>query len=388
MNVKKILFVLHEATRSGAPILLLELLKEIQSAQKYEVDLLILLNGTMAKDFTDLVPTAVNIKHFQPRPNIITRILRRFIVLKNDVLSQEDLYNAAVEKLSSKNYDCVIGMTVATLSILEKFKAKGLKTILYTHELQFALESFYDAHDLSRKISSLDSILAGSQSVKDFLTQRYKISASKISVAYSFISKDNEIKTKAPELRQQYNISDDTFILGTLSTQELRKGSELIPLLAKKIKQKTPNLKFKIFNIGGNDQNPFVRFAKIDTQKLGVEEQVIFVENTKNPNDYINIFDCFLLPSREDPFPLVMHLAAEFNKPIVGFKDSGGVEEFLNGTNLLADYLDIDQFADIIIKNHDDKIFREKSLLKIKDNVHKFSKENSMTIIYKAIDNI
>lgn len=385
---KKILFVLHEATRSGAPILLLELLKEIQSAQKYEVDLLILLNGTMAKDFTDLVPTAVNIKHFQPRPNIVTRILRRFIVLKNDLLSQEDLYNAAVEKLSSKNYDCVFGMTVATLSILEKFKAKGLKTILYTHELQFALESFYDAHDLSRKISSLDSILAGSKSVKDFLTQRYKISASKISVAYSFISKDNEIKTKAYELRQQYNISDDTFILGTLSTQELRKGSELVPLLAKKIKQKTPNLKFKIFNIGGNDSNPFVRFAKIDTQKLDVKEEVIFVENTKNPNDYINIFDCFLLPSREDPFPLVMHLAAEFNKPIVGFKDSGGVEEFLNGTNLLADYLDIDQFADIIIKTHNDKIFREKSLLKIKDNVHQFSKENSMITIYNVIDNI
>ena len=385
---KKILFVLHEATRSGAPILLLELLKEIQNAQKYEVDLLILLNGTMAKDFTDLVPAAVNIKHFQPRPNIVTRILRRFIVLKNDLLSQEDLYNTAVEKLSAKNYHCVFGMTVATLSILEKFKAKGLKTILYTHELQFALESFYDAHDLSRKISSLDSILAGSQSVKDFLTQRYKISAGKISVAYSFISKDNEIKTKASELRQQYNISDDTFILGTLSTQELRKGSELVPLLAKKIKQTTPNLKIKIFNIGGNDSNPFVRFAKIDTQKLDVEEEVIFVENTKNPNDYVNIFDCFLLPSREDPFPLVMHLAAEFNKPIVGFKDSGGVEEFLNGTNLLADYLDIDQFADIIIKTHNDKIFREKSLLKIKDNVHQFSKENSMITIYNVIDNI
>ena len=29
MNVKKVLFVLHEATRSGAPILLLEILKEI-----------------------------------------------------------------------------------------------------------------------------------------------------------------------------------------------------------------------------------------------------------------------------------------------------------------------------------------------------------------------
>jgi glycosyltransferase involved in cell wall biosynthesis len=83
-----------------------------------------------------------------------------------------------------------------------------------------------------------------------------------------------------------------------------------------------------------------------------------------------------------------MHLAAEFNKPIVGFKDSGGVEEFLNGTNLLADYLDIDQFADIIIKTHNDKIFREKSLLKIKDNVHQFSKENSMITIYNVIDNI
>lgn len=387
MNVKKILFVLHEATRSGAPILLLEILKEIQSTQRYEVDLLILLNGTLAKDFTDAVPTTVNIKYFHPRKNLIEKITSRFFV-QTKTLTQEDLYNTAVEKLSAKKYDCVFGMTVATLNILEKFKAKGLKTILYTHELQFALESFYDAHDLSRKISSLDSILAGSQSVKDFLTQRYKISASKISVAYSFISKDNEIRTKAPELRQQYNISDDTFILGTLSTQELRKGSELIPLLAKKIKQKTPNLKFKIFNIGGNDQNPFVRFAKIDTQKLGIEEQVIFVENTKNPNDYINIFDCFLLPSREDPFPLVMHLAAEFNKPIVGFKDSGGVEEFLNGTNLLADYLDIDQFADIIIKTHDDKIFREKSLLKIKENVHKFSKKNSMAVIYKVIDNI
>ncbi|MCI3938004.1 glycosyltransferase [Chryseobacterium aahli] len=385
--MKKILFVLHEATRSGAPILLLEVLKDIQSKQKYEVDLLILLNGTMAKDFIDVVPTTVNIKYFHPRKNLIEKITSRFFV-QTQTLTQEDLYNTAVEKLSAKKYDCVFGMTVATLNILEKFKARGLKTILYTHELQFALESFYEASELSDKILSVDNILAGSQSVKDFLIQNYKISTSKINVAYSFISKDNEIKTKASELRQQYNIPDETFILGTLSTQELRKGSEIIPLIAKKIKQKSAHIKFKIFNIGGNNQNPFVRFAKIDAQKLKVDEDIIFIENTKIPNDYMNMFDCFLLPSREDPFPLVMHLAAEFNKPIIGFKRSGGAEEFLNGTNLLADYLDIDQFADIIIKTHEDKIFREKSLLKIKENVHKFSKENSMAVIYKVIDNI
>jgi glycosyltransferase involved in cell wall biosynthesis len=274
---------------------------------------------------------------------------------------------------------------VVTLTLLEKFNSLNFKTILYTHELSFAVESFYKNSQVIDKISKIDYILAGSKAVHDLFLDEYKYKKDHISICYSFPANLSEVQ-KIDNIKEEYGISEDTFIIGTLSTQELRKGSDLIPQIARKIVQKAPKLKFVILNVGGTNNNPFVRMSKYDAKKLKVEDKIIFIENTLTPNKFLESYDCLLIPSREDPFPLVMLEGAKLGKPIVGFQNSGGIDEFLVDTDLAAKYLDIDDMAEIIIKLCTNANFNKDSIFKIKSNSVKFSKENSLDELYRVLN--
>jgi glycosyltransferase involved in cell wall biosynthesis len=59
--------------------------------------------------------------------------------------------------------------------------------------------------------------------------------------------------------------------------------------------------------------------------------------------------DIFVLPSRQDPFPIVVHNAMAAELPIVSFRDAGGVPEMLEGGGAkLVPYGDILAFVQAI----------------------------------------
>src|SRR6266487_2411108 len=60
-----------------------------------------------------------------------------------------------------------------------------------------------------------------------------------------------------------------------------------------------------------------------DVNSVGLRERVILVPPSSAAASYIATGDVFLLPSREDPFPLVAIEAAALGKPIVCFASSG-----------------------------------------------------------------
>jgi glycosyltransferase involved in cell wall biosynthesis len=61
--------------------------------------------------------------------------------------------------------------------------------------------------------------------------------------------------------------------------------------------------------------------------------------------------DCFVLPSREDPCPLVVLEAAATGLPIVCFKGSGGAADFVGAdAGVAVPYLDIHAMAQAILE--------------------------------------
>ncbi len=74
------------------------------------------------------------------------------------------------------------------------------------------------------------------------------------------------------------------------------------------------------------------------------------MESVQDPSDVYAAMDIFALTSREDPFPLVMLEAANYELPIVCFAQSGGGPEFVaDDAGLIAPYLDVDRFADNVL---------------------------------------
>ena len=95
-------------------------------------------------------------------------------------------------------------------------------------------------------------------------------------------------------------------------------------------------------------------------------DKIVFIEQQKDIYPYYAIFDLYFMCSREDPFPLTMIEAANFGLPIIGFKNTGGVEEFVDDScGFLIEYANIFQCAQSIMT-----INRNKELIaKCKENI-------------------
>ncbi|MCQ9640306.1 glycosyltransferase family 4 protein [Chryseobacterium sp. WG14] len=347
MNTKKILFISHEASLSGAPILVLDLIKRLKKEKEnYIIDVLLIRGGELYEEFAK-VSNQIVVAHYHLQSfSFLKRNLKRIQSLVfRKTETQQDKIDKITNILLENNYDLVYGNTMESLIWALPFYKKNIPTIVAIHELSFGIESTYSKEFVLENISNITQIIAGSQAVADNLITKYNANPQKVTAVHSFVDTALTIQKDKDTLRSELNIKNNELIIGIASSQELRKGTDMVPMLVQKIKQKT-DLEFKFINLGGNSKSPAVRCAKLDAEKLGIENSMIFIDHNKTPNDYINIFDIFILMSREDPFPLVMLTAAKLKKPIIAFEKSGGAVEFLeNDHGVLIPYLDLEVMA-------------------------------------------
>ncbi|UCA58849.1 glycosyltransferase family 4 protein [Chryseobacterium rhizoplanae] len=389
---KKILFISHEASLSGAPILVLDLIKRLKKEKEnYQIDILLIRGGELYEEFAKVANNIVVAHYHLQSFSFFKRNLKRVqsIIFRKKAETQQDKIDKITTILLENKYDLVYGNTMESLSWTLPFYKKNIPTIVAIHELSFGIESTYPKDFVLENISNITKIIAGSQAVADNLVAKYNADSKKISAIHSFVDTVLTIQKDKETLKNELNIRNNELIIGIASSQELRKGTEMIPILVQKIKQKT-DLNFKFINLGGTSNSAAVRCSKLDAEKLEVENNILFIDHNKTPNDYINLFDIFLLMSREDPFPLVMLTAAKLQKPIIAFEKSGGAVEFLeNEHGILVPYLDLDAMAAEIVKLMQDSNLREGYGRNIRRRLEEeYSDKKLVGKIFAIIDNL
>jgi glycosyltransferase involved in cell wall biosynthesis len=97
-----------------------------------------------------------------------------------------------------------------------------------------------------------------------------------------------------------------------------------------------------------------------DAILTGIDNDIIFTGNVASHLPYFAQFDIFVLPSREDPFPLVALDAASIGIPIVCFDQAGGAPELVEeDAGIVVPYLDIEQMAEAIKQLVEDNALRK-----------------------------
>ncbi len=356
---KKILFISHNASRSGAPMVLLYLLKWLKKNTTLKFDVLVLYDGALLPDFKALTDTYVATEIFNEL-DILNRLKRKRIP-QGDWETYKMRY--IIGKLPVNEYGLIYGNTVLSLPWLDALKEiYKIKTVCAIHELSYVMERFFAKDYLEKQLANLDHIFAGSEAVAQNITLNLQIPTSKVSIAHAFIEPGVKPTQPASAMRKRLGIPDGVFVIGGAGTPEWRKGTDLIVLLVKQLKKKYVDLPFKLIWVGGNNNDLPIVESKYDLAKCGLQDDVIFVSATKEYLDYINAFDVFVLLSREDPFPLVNLEASFLEKLIVAFDKSGGAQELLtNGGGVLVPYLDIDAMADTLWRVYNDEAFRKEA---------------------------
>ena len=161
-------------------------------------------------------------------------------------------------------------------------------------------------------------------------------------------------------LREILGIPEDAFVVAGSGVLGWRKGSDLFIQVASYVRQHRPDLNLHFLWLGGTTGTWSSHEFLHDVELLKLTDYVTLAPTQENPLSYFSGIDIFLLPSREDPYPLVCLETAAFRVPIICFEGAGGMPEFIEADcGSVTPYLDVIAMASEVIRlaeNADERI--------------------------------
>jgi glycosyltransferase involved in cell wall biosynthesis len=378
----RVLFVAHDASRSGAPVLLLRLLRWLVTQDAVEVHILLLRGGPLLADFEKVSRTCVVW-------NDDSRKLFQAISLGFQVLSGREKpslrQRLLLRHLKSNNFDLIYANTAVVCDKIPLFKeVLGCPVIWHIHELASMIRAaagnaFEDA------ANCVEKIIAVSEFSKRQLVQEFNIDQSRVEVVYPFI---DPLELRLPASDVQDDIKDGAglgncdFVVGGCGYLNIQKAPELFVLVAAEVKKRSPALNCRFVWLGGVLDSMETQVLIAEAARLGVADRVIFLGEKATPYDYFSAFDVFLLTSREESFGLVVLESAFLRTPAICFRNVSGIDEFVGSeAGLLCTYPEVACMADQIIRLAEDRELLER----LADNVARRSLEFTTDVCAQRI---
>jgi len=342
---RKILFISHDASRSGAPIALLTLLRWLRSNSGLCFEILLGSGGALEQDFRSI--GHVLVFYQDPPRHRLKRIIWRRI---QPFLRKVYLYRLK-NYYRKQNIALIYANTIATSEILEFLSFLSCPIICHVHELEYAI-SFIGEKNFEQIKHRATQYVTASEAVKSNLINNHKIAESQIETIHSCI----QVSSIKPSLNKyqicrELGIPEDVPIICTLSAYlDWRKAPDIFILLARDVYKKV-SYPVHFLWVGGYPEKIQMQRLMYDIDRLRLNNFIHFLGEKSNPFDYLVVCDVFALVSREDPFPLVCLEAASLGKPIVCFDKAGGMPEFVeDDCGFIVPYLDTEAMAEKIIE--------------------------------------
>jgi glycosyltransferase involved in cell wall biosynthesis len=358
---KKVLFISHEADRSGAPIVLLRLLRWLKSHSGLQARVLLQRGGELRAEFEAVAPTLLATDSAGPGP--AARFLSRLPLAGR--LARHDVFKPLRERLGAEGIGLVYSNTVDNGSLSPLIEALNCPVVTHVHELDFIIRSYVGLGEFEKVRRHTTHYVAGSNVVADNLVNSHGIPRDAITVVREFV----DCSAVDPEghnadralVRERLGVRPDTVVVLALASMEWRKGPDLFVQVARRLHKRRGLDGVAFVWVGGKESEPPLHECRHDLGRLGLDRYVHLLGPVPDPVPYFAASDVFLLTSREDPYPLVMLDAALFGNPVVCFASSGGGPEFVgDDSGVVVPYLDVEAMADAVGALVDDADLRRR----------------------------
>jgi glycosyltransferase involved in cell wall biosynthesis len=334
-----LIIITHELSRTGAPILALELAKKLHI--KYNIIIYSLKDGPLNKDFRrySILDVILMDKGDNNHSNL------HYII--NEIKKENCKINAIVNSICSHQ----------TLDILNK---NGVKTNMLIHEFASYIK---DIEIFNKCFKYSDKVFFPAQIVLDNV--QYCFPNLKLKKALVHPQGFIPAPTKKNNGKCEKHIKDEKIvtIIG-IGTIEMRKGVDLFISTAQFILSQNIGKKFRFLWVGANGLHESIYRVYLNDQieRANLQDIVHIKDSVEDLTSIYEQADIFFLSSRLDPLPLVSIEAMNYGIPLVCFKDSTGISEYLlknkSASYGVAKYLDIYDAGSIIKSLIEDKYLR------------------------------
>ena len=341
----KVLFISHEATRTGAPLVLLNVIKLLKKSNNI-CDVILLNTGEIEKDFIKIADKVISIKR---KTGILIRLLNKI----SDYNYTDLNFKILILRLNKVKYDIIYANTVSSMSTAVKIKnLLKIKTVLHVHELDYAIKTIFGESNFKSCAGKIDYFIAASFAAKNNLITKYNINADKISVVYpysdSVVVNNNDSMS---DFLKMAKIKSGTFVVGGSGQLSWTKGVDIFLQIAKEYSMRSKDSDFVFIWVGGGLDTIYFEQIKNDLDKLDIKEKIVFTGLKVDPYIYYSLFSVFLFTSKEDSFGLAGLENAFLSKPIICFDKCGGFTEFISDdAGIIVPFLDINKAVDALLE--------------------------------------
>lgn len=317
-----VIFVGHDASRTGAPILLASALRWATQQQAGPTDLRLLLldGGPLIDDYRRSVPTRV-LGRGASAPVARLGAAARSVGLP--VQAGEGSHRWG---LRPAGVDVVVANTLVSLPFSARVARRGTRLVCHVHELDGVADRVLpDGPRRTALVGRVDRFIAAGAPVAEMLVDRWGLASWKVVVVDEWIDVDERIESR--EHRRSVGPRPRVLAVGALRH---RKGSarfvDLMSMLATHPSRPVGTW------MGGAESSVEADELRSDIARSVHPDSLELVADRPDPGEVLASADVFVSTAIEDPYPLTVLEAAAAGVPVVGF-DSGGIREVLHAVD-------------------------------------------------------
>ncbi|HEY3475886.1 MAG TPA: rhamnan synthesis F family protein, partial [Anaerolineales bacterium] len=338
-----VLVVSHEASRTGAPILSLNIVRRLQ--KKYNVISMMLGDGSIVENFRQDSSVVVGPLPRPHPPEMVTSAIERLLKIHR-------IKFAIVNSIVSYTALPALSMRfVPTITLLHEFSAysrpKGIiaGAALWSNELIFSAPVIYE------------NAIQDYPSLKNHAFHILPQGRCDVPFAESDPHSVERERTRVLNVLRPEGSPADTVVVLGVGFVHLRKGVDLFIECAARVVHAAPERNYRFVWIGnGYDPEKDLHYSVYladQIQRAGLQDHVFFMQETSNIEAAYEAADVLLISSRLDPLPNIGIDAMVRGMPLVCFDKTTGIADILIrnglGAECVAPYLDTVQMAKQVI---------------------------------------
>jgi glycosyltransferase involved in cell wall biosynthesis len=344
----RLIFVSHDATRTGAPAIILRLMEDFSRYTNVECICILTRGGERAPEFWLAAHTVIFNKGAWEVGHLGE--LARHDVQKLLSLFADNMPVAAFVNSAESRY------------VGHLLKDAGIPVISLVHELA----DFYDPSEFEWIYKFSDKVVFPSHFVELRAQAAVGVVEDKTVVRGQGLLRDGFGQRDRTRMREQvlkeFGLPSETRLVLGCGTIDQRKGVDYFVNIAKRAisRQAVGDAPLVFFWIGDGHRNSTSPWymAQIEIKAAGLERQIRFIGGRDDVEPYFVAADMFLMTSRGDPYPCVIHEAMASGLPTIAFEGGGGAPELITDSGVIVPLGDIEAAVDAVLKLASDEPYR------------------------------
>jgi hypothetical protein len=206
----RVLFLCHSASRNGATILLLDLLRWLKRETKYDIQVLVNGRGALLDELRAVGPTRV----WRSPAFFLEAFPRKWKAALGPRLEALCLRGFS----RGRRYDLVYANTSATWQHVAALGKSAGAVLWHIHELGYALRLTIGERRIRQVFPLAKRFVAVSQAVRESLTGEFNVPSDRVDLVYEFVPiptlAREERQLKRQRVRNELGWDDKVFVVG------------------------------------------------------------------------------------------------------------------------------------------------------------------------------